>query len=178
MAEETSPLRLWAMRGLYLASSMAMILAALLPLSGLPRSVPPPDFILALTLAWLIRRPDQVPLWSVLLVFLLCDVVFLNPPGLNTALVVLATEYIRTHPRMQKEASLPAEVLRVGVIVLAIAIGERILLAVTLSPAPGLGPSFAQAVLTIAVYPAAILVTRIVFAVRHGRGEPAQGATT
>ena len=175
---EVSPVRLWAMRALYLGSCLAMILAALLPLSGLPRSVPPPDFILALTLAWMIRRPDQVPLWSIVAVFLLSDVVFLNPPGLNTALVVLATEYIRTHPRMQKETSLPSEVFRVGVIVLAIAIAERVLLAATFSPAPTLGASFAQAVLTVAVYPAAILVTRIVFAVRHGRAEPGQGATT
>ena len=174
--DEVSPLRLWAMRALYLASCAAMILAALLPLSGLPRSVPPPDFILALTLAWLIRRPDQVPLGSVIAVFLLTDIVFMHPPGLHTAMVVLATEYIRTHPRVRKETDLVSEVFRVGVVILAIAIAERLLLAFTLSPAPELGDAFAQAVLTIAVYPAAIVVTRIVFAVRHARGEPLTGA--
>lgn len=172
---EAAPIRLWAMRALYLASCGAMILAALLPLGGLPRSVPPPDFILALTFAWLMRRPEQVPLWSVVAVFAVADIVFMHPPGLHTALAVLATEYIRTHPRLSREPSLASEVARVAVLVIAIAVAERLLLAVTLSPAPPLGAALAQALLTILVYPAAVLVTRIVFAVRRPRAEP-QGA--
>ena len=72
MAEQ-GPLSLWARRALFLAVAGVLILAGLVPLGTAPRAVPPPEALLALTLAWIARRPAEVPALSVAAVFVLAD---------------------------------------------------------------------------------------------------------
>ena len=57
--------------------------------------MPGPDLLLALTLAWLLRQPAVVPIGSILLVFLLADFLFLQPPGLWTLLVIIVVRGLR-----------------------------------------------------------------------------------
>ena len=65
--------RIWIGRAVYLAVAMAIIFLQLLPLDTAPPEWAPPDVLLAVTLAWVARRPEFLPFFVVFLVFLLTD---------------------------------------------------------------------------------------------------------
>ena len=44
-----------------------------------------PDLMLAFTFAWVLRRPDYVPVLLIAAIFLLEDMLLMRPPGLWTA---------------------------------------------------------------------------------------------
>ena len=173
MAEQ-GPLALWTRRALYLAVAGVLILAGLVPLGAVPRTVPPPEALLALTLAWIARRPSEVPTLSVAAVFVLADLLFLRPPGLHALLVLAGAEWLRAHPARPGEPL--AEWGRAGAVILAIALAEQAALALTLSGAltggPEAGPALLRAGLTAAVYPVAVLIVRTVLGARRPRPRP------
>ena len=167
MAEEVSPLSLWARRGLYLGASLVLILAALVPLSAVPRALPPPEALLVLTLAWVARRPAEVPPAAIAGVFLLADLLLMRPPGLHAFLVLAAAEWLRWHPA--RTASFPAEWARAAGAVLVVAAAEQAILTLTLAGAPPAGPALARALLTALSYPLAALVAGVILGARAPR---------
>ena len=58
---------------LFTALMAAIAFAHLLPLDPGPGRFPGPDVMLLLTIAWLLRRPEAVPLALVAVLFLLAD---------------------------------------------------------------------------------------------------------
>ena len=168
---ERGPLGLWSRRALYLAASGVLILAGLVPLGGVPHAVPPPEALLALTLAWIARRPAEVPATSVAVVFVLADLLLLRPPGLHALLVLAAAEWLRAHPARMGEPL--SEWGRAGAAIMAVALVEQAALALTLSDAltggPEAGPALMRAALTVAVYPLAVVIARVVLGARAPR---------
>ena len=156
---------LWARRALYLAAAGVLILAGLVPIGGAPRTVPPPEALLALTLAWIARRPREVPAASVALVFLLADMLFLRPPGLHALAVVAAAEWLRAHPARPGEPL--TEWGRAGAAILVAGLAEQAVLALTLTDGPPLGPALARSALTAAIYPLAALLVWAALGVRR-----------
>ncbi len=171
---ERGPLALWARRALYLAAAGVLILAGLVPLGTVPRAVPPPEALLALTLAWIALRPAEVPAASVAAVFVLADLLLLRPPGLHALLVLAGAEWLRAHPA--RAGGWLAGWGRAGAVILAVALAEQAALALTLSGAltggPEAGPALLRAGLTAAAYPVAVLVVRTVLGARRPRPRP------
>ena len=94
MADIAAP-RNWTGRAIFLCIALAVVVVQLLPLQTLPPDWAGPDILLAITVVWVSRRPDHVPLWLVAGLFLLVDLLFQRPPGLMAALVLLLTEFLR-----------------------------------------------------------------------------------
>jgi rod shape-determining protein MreD len=167
---ETSAPTLWSRRALYLAAAGVLILAGLVPIGGAPRTLPPPEALFALTLAWVARRPREVPALSVAAVFLLADLLFMRPPGLHALAVVAAAEWLRAHPTRAGDPL--GEWGRAGAAILVAGLAEQAALALTLTDGPPLGPALARSALTAAVYPVAALLVWTVFGARRPpRGE-------
>ena len=80
--------RVWSFRFLYVASCAAIMFFHLLPLQTSPGRWGAPDFLSALTYAWVLRRPEYVPALLIAAMMLLADMLFMRPPGLQAALVV------------------------------------------------------------------------------------------
>ena len=177
MAEQ-GLLSLWARRALYLAAAGVLILAGLVPMGTAPRLVPPPEALLALTLAWIARRPAEVPALSVAAAFLLADLLFLRPPGLHALVVVAGAEWLRAHPA--REGDPLGEWARAGAVILVAALVEQGLLALTLSGAlaggPPPGPALGRAALTAAAYPIAALAAHAVLGARRPRASAREAA--
>ena len=171
---ERGPLSLWARRALFLAVAGVLVLAGLVPMGTAPRAVPPPEALLTLTLAWVARRPAEVPAPSVALVFVLADLLLMRPPGLHALLVVAGVEWLRAHPARAGEPL--AEWGRAGGVILALVLAEQAALALTLSGAlaggPEPGAALLRAALTAVVYPLAVLIAGVAFGVRRPRPRP------
>ena len=94
----------WIYRAGFVAIAMGLLFLRLLPLDSVAGDWPGPDLMLCLMLAWVTQRPDHLPTGLIAVVVLAEDMILMRPPGLWTALVVLATEFLRA----RSAAHLPA----------------------------------------------------------------------
>ena len=158
--------RLWGMRASFAALSLLILLGNMLPLHTFPRGWAGPDLLLCLGMAWSVRRAEFVPLPFLALIFLLCDFLLFRPPGLGAALMVYACYNLQNRAFRLRDAGFLAEWSRVAMLVLGVAIVERLVLAVLLIPVPALGLVVSQTVATILCYPLVVFISAIMFGVR------------
>jgi rod shape-determining protein MreD len=161
----------WPGRITYLLLALVLLTAPLLPLNMVPRPYASPDILLAVTAAWAARRPDTLPALVVLAVFLLADFLFQRPPGLFAALVLLLTEWLRRRSPRLRKGSFLGEWVTVGTGVAVVALVNRVVLAVLMTPQAPLGLTLIQLILTIALYPLVAGVAHLALGLRR----PAQG---
>ena len=163
--------RIWIGRAVYLAVATAIVFLQLLPIDTAPPAWAPPDLLLAVTLAWVARRPEFLPFFVVFLVFLLTDLLFQRPPGLWAALVLILTETVRSRSRGLRNVPLALEWGTVATGIVAITLGNRLVLAIVMTPQAPLTPTLVQMVLTIVIYPVVVVVAQVLF----GLTRPAPG---
>lgn len=147
-------LRLWLGRGLFLAFASLIVLVRLLPLDTVPGTLPAPDILVCLTFAWVLRRPDHVPPLMIAAVFLICDMLFLRPPGLWAALMLVATEFLRAREGdLARELPFALEWAMVAGVLAAATLAEALVLTVFLVPRPPIGVALSHMLITLLSYP-------------------------
>ncbi|EEX08554.1 MreD protein [Ruegeria lacuscaerulensis ITI-1157] len=159
--------RLWLMRSLYLFLAMLVMFFHLLPLDTKPDRWPFPELLIGLTFAWVLRRPDFVPIASVTVVMLMADFLLQRPPGLLAALVVLGTAYLRSDGQGIRDIGFLAEWTTVAVVTIVIFVLNRLILALLSVEQAALGPVLVQTILTVASYPLVVLFSQSVLGVRR-----------
>ena len=162
--------RTWGGRGTWFLLMTAMIVLAMLPGEAVPRRWPLPDAMLLVTLAWLVRRPDEVPVSLLAIVFVVADFLSGEAPGLRAALMLMAAEHLRARGGRPEDPL--SEWARAAVLILLVSVGERLVLGLTLAPAPPFGPLVLRALAGAAAYPAAVAVVVYALGVRR---PPLQG---
>ncbi|MGC9447011.1 rod shape-determining protein MreD [Cereibacter johrii] len=145
--------RVWLYPTAFVAIAAFLVMLRLLPLGLRAGAWPGPDLLLCLILAWVIRRPDYLPAPLLAVVLLLEDLLLMRPPGLWAALVLVATEFLRSRAALTRELSFPVEWLLVSGVMLALRFGERTIAALALLPQPALGEHLLQTAMTILCYP-------------------------
>ena len=81
---------IWGYRATFVGLSALIFFFALLPFDAGDGNVPGPDLVIALVAAWVLRRPDYLPVWLLVIVLLLGDFVLMRPLGLWTLIVFCA----------------------------------------------------------------------------------------
>ncbi|WP_170573943.1 rod shape-determining protein MreD [Ruegeria atlantica] len=165
MGSQTS--QLWSKRGLYLFLAILILFLHLLPLDTKPDRWPFPELLIALTFAWVLRRPEFVPTLLVAIVMLVADLLLQRPPGLLAALVVLATAYLRSSAFGLRDSGFIGEWSTVAVVITAVFMLNRVILAILSVQQAALGPVMIQVFLTIAIYPLIVLLSQNGFGVRR-----------
>ena len=158
--------RLWLMRALFIGIALATILVHLLPLGSTPRRWAGPDLIMALAFAWSLRRPEYVPALSIGVIFLLADLLYQNPPGLLAALVVIGSESLKSRARALREQPFVVEWFNASVVIFAITVIYRMILAILLIPQASFSLSLTQAAATALLYPMVVFVSQSVFGIQ------------
>lgn len=154
-------------RLLFLGLVCLLIFVRILPLSAVPPDIPGPDLTLALTLVWVLRRPDYVPEWMIAGVFLLEDLLFLRPPGLWTVIVLLGTEFLRRREAVTRDLPFLFEWVMIAVVISAMTFANRLVLLILMVPQTSLDLDLVRAVVTILAYPAVVLFTRFALGLRR-----------
>ncbi len=167
MADQQRPARIWVMRSLYLALSFFIIFIHLLPLATSPSRWFSPDFLMAFTFAWAMRRPEYVPAVCVGAVILLADLLFQRPPGLFAGLIVVGAETLRARSFANRDMPYLVEWASVAGVMITVIFAERLFLAIFFLPAPSLSLVLIQLAMTIALYPIVVLISQFVFNVRR-----------
>ncbi len=166
---DRSHLNMWGMRAVFAALCLIIILWRILPLSTLPSGWAGPDLIVALSFAWVLRRPDYAPALLIAAVVLLADLMFQRPPGLWAALVVLGCEALKSRAPGLRDRAFGAEWLTVAMMVGAIILGYRLTLAILMVPQAPLGLSLMQMAMTVLCYPLVVAASALITGVRKAK---------
>ena len=153
--------KLWAMRVAFMTLVMAVLFFNLLPLQTTPRTWAGPDMLMALAFAWSMRRPDYVPVWLLAGLFLLADLLLQRPPGLWAALMLLACKSLQSRSRFLRNGGFAAEWFAAGALMVIVMLGYRLVLVLSLIDLPDWRLSGFELFGTIAIYPVAALVTKV-----------------
>ena len=160
---------LFTYRATFVFLVAAVTFAQLLPLRPGPGNVPGPDIILLIALAWIVMRPEYVPVLLLAFVFLLTDLLLMRPPGLWTALAVLAGEFLRGRQAQLRAASFAVEWALIAGIILGMTIANALVLAIFGVTQPGFGLTVLRLVFTILCYPLVVILAGRAFGIRKVR---------
>ncbi len=161
----------WIFRGLFLGLALVLLFLRLLPMANAPGALPGPDLLLCLIMAWVVRRPDFLPMPLILIVILIEDLVLMRPPGLWTAIVILATEFLRSRVALTRELNFLVEWVLVSGMMLGMLLAYRLVLAMAFVAQPAFGFSIVQVLWSVALYPLVVGLSRLVLDLR----KPAMG---
>lgn len=163
---EVAPSSKWAYRFLFLALVILIVFVRLIPLQTTPALWAMPDLLICISFAWVLRRPDYVPTLLIAGIVLTLDFLFMRPPGLMAALVVLGAEFLRARIHVVRELPFSLEWGMVASVITGIVIANRVILIVVMSPRPPLGLSLFQLVVTLAAYPLVVAFSRYALGIR------------
>ncbi|WP_425049477.1 rod shape-determining protein MreD [Psychromarinibacter sp. S121] len=156
----------WLYGALYAGLALFLMLMHILPTDLGPDGYPGPDLLLCITLAWVLRRPQYVPTLLIAAVFLMTDFLYMRPPGLWTALIVVAVETLRSREATLREQPLMVEIVTVAVILAIIHIGYWLLLLLFAVPQARFGLLLLEMIATMVTYPMIVVLARVVFKVQ------------
>ncbi|SPJ25236.1 rod shape-determining protein MreD [Palleronia abyssalis] len=153
-------------RAMFVTIAAGFIFVRILPFMGAGDQLPAPDLLTILAFAWILRRPDYLPVWLIASVALLADILFMRPPGLWALATVLGSEFLRRRSHLTAEQPFPVEWLLVTGTLTLMHLGEALVLGVLMVPQPSFGATLLELMMTIATYPLVVVATAFVFGVR------------
>ena len=161
----------WTYRAIFAGLAAGIVFFALLPFGSGEGGVPGPELMVCLVAAWVLRRPDYVPVWLLLAVLLLDDVLLSRPLGLWTLIVLLMSEYLRR--RVDHAEALPfwSEVAVVSGCIAAAFAANHLALVLLLAQTPPLLGQGLHALATIVFYPPTALFCRAIGVRKLAPGE-------
>lgn len=153
---------------LYLLVVIILLFLRLVPVfPGSAGGWPGPDFLLLFTLAWVARRPDQVPAPVIALAGLVEDLVLLRPPGLWAAILMIGAETLRRPDERWREQVFMLEWLRMAFLIMMMMLVDRVVMVVFLLAVPPLGMALAELLTTVAAYPLIVLFGHVILRIRR-----------
>jgi len=156
----------WSFQVLFAALALGVIFFQVLPFRiGTPRW-PGPDILTLLAFAWVLRRPDYVPVVLVVGVTLFTDILFMRPLGLWSALVLLGFEFLRRRQPFSRDLLFLVEWVMVAGVLLAMTVTNALVLAIFLVQQPVLTLTFLQLITSILSYPVVVAISRFALGVR------------
>ena len=161
----------WIYRAVFLVLALGLLFLKLLPLGQSAGALPGPDILLCLIMAWVVRRPDYLPLVMIAIVVLIEDLLLMRPPGLWAALVVLATEFLRSRVALTRELNFVVEWILVAGLMVGLLLSYRLILAVAFVPQAPFGFVAVQVIWSIVLYPVVVGLSHLILDLR----KPATG---
>lgn len=131
-----------------------------------PRLWIAPDLILCLAFAWSLRRPEFVPPLALATVFLITDLLLQRPPGLWALLALIGCENLKSRGRSLRDSGFGSEWMTVALVMIAVVVINRLVLALTLTDVPPLALSLSELGMTLLFYPPVVAVTHYLMGVR------------
>lgn len=151
---------LWLHRLIFLGVVVLLTIVRLLPLDTTAGHLPGPDILLCLILAWIVRRPEYLPVPMIAAVVLVEDFLLMRPPGLWTAMVLMGAEFVRARAALTRELSFGVEWLLVAGVMFAVFLGNRLIMGLAFLPQPVFGYALVQIIWSVLAYPFVVAFSR------------------
>jgi rod shape-determining protein MreD len=151
--------------------AFAVMFFALLPFGPPEDGVPGPDLLVCLTFAWVLRRPDYVPLLLLVPVLLLADFVLMRPLGLWTLILLIASEYLRRRVDPGEVGTFWSEVATVAAVIVGAFVLNHVALLLLLAETPPIVAQALHALATVVFYPLTAIFSQLIGVRRLAPGE-------
>jgi len=161
-----APIRLWLMRAGFIVLALTVLFFQLLPLETTPRRFAGPDLLMGFAYAWVLRRPEYVPVVLVALMLLIADFLLGRPPGLWAALVLIGYESLRTRSTSLRNMPFTVEWATVATVMVLVVLAYRLILAMLIVDDPSLWLALIQLAMTVLCYPLLVALSRFGFGLR------------
>lgn len=145
----------------YIGIGLVILFFRLMPLNPGEPGLPGPEIMLCVTIAWVLRRPDQLPAAIIVALALISDIMLGRPFGLWSLIVLLATEMLRSRVQSWADQPFVFEWLRVALLMGLMMLGDRLMMLLFMLPVPALGPALLQWLATVIAYPLVVGLVRI-----------------
>ncbi len=150
----------------FLLSAFVILTLRMLPVDFSLGPVPTPDLLFCLIAAWKMRNPHLAHPALIVISVLAAELLFLQPLGLWTALVLLASEFFARIEIQVRFLPFTYEWLMMASAYTTAMIGYQLLLALFLVPVPEAIGLILQILTTIAAYPLVVAATNLVYRIR------------
>lgn len=161
------PFQLWMYRFGFIGLCIFAYFIALLPVDLTKAQWYAPDLIVALSCAWILRRPDYAPVVIVCAALLVADFLYTRPPGLWATICLLGLEFLRRRSRASRDVPFLAEWALIAALLFTQAILYRLALGIFLLPSASLGLVILQQISTLLIYPFVVLFSVVLFKVKR-----------
>ncbi len=158
--------RTWGYRLLFSTLILLLAFFQMLPLGGQAGRLPGADLTIALTFAWVLRRPSYVPVPLLAALFLFLDLLLQRPPGLGAALMIGGAEMLRSRRDMSRAMPFPFEWALVTAVMVGMVALNQVALGLLVAERPPLGLALLRSLFTAAAYPLVVLLSHYGFGVR------------
>lgn len=158
--------RIWAYNLLFVMAAFLLLTIRMLPQVPVVRPWHQPDLLFCLMAAWLVRRPEYLSPAVIVGTVLIAEMLFLQPPGLWAALVLLASEFFRSTADRVRFLPFGYEWLIAATAYAVSTLAYSLLLALMLVPGPDARMVALQLFATTAAYPLVVAATNLVFRIR------------
>ena len=162
-----APRSVWTFRMIYVGLAFLIMFLNLLPLGGATALIPAPDLVLAMTLAWALRRPDYVPIGLIVVVGLMGDALLNRPLGLYALLTLIGAEFARRSVDQSIRLTPSSEATIIAPIIIGVLLAERLIYVLVLADPPPLGAHLLHGIVTMLFYPVVALFSQVVVGVRR-----------
>ncbi|MEM1360523.1 MAG: rod shape-determining protein MreD [Pseudomonadota bacterium] len=152
---------------LYVMLSAIVVLGRLMPLQGDGMGWPGPDLLFCLSCAWVLRRPDLLPVWLIAMTALLADFLLQRPPGLGAALTVIATEYLRRRVYPGPGIPFAGEMALFASLISVYYFAQWLIQAIFMIPQPTLAASLSVMPISVLAYPLVVILVGLCFGIRR-----------
>ena len=167
-----APRAVWGFRALFAALALLTLFFALLPFGPGEGGVPGPELTFCLVCAWVLRRPDYVPLWLVVPVLLIDDALLMRPLGLWTLIVLVVSEYLRRRVDHAEALPFAAEIAQItGCVAVAFALNHLALAVLLVEAPPPVAGQALHALATLVFYPVVVVLSQLAGVRRLAPGE-------
>ena len=152
---------------LYLGLVLIILFLRMLPINPVSDGFPGPDLTLALTLAWVMRRPDYLPAALIVAAFLLEDFISWRPIGLWTLIVLAGTEFLRAREQSSRDLPFVLEAVLIGTVLVGMLLANRFILGLVMVEQPPLGREVLRMLATFVAYPFVVALSALAFGLRR-----------
>lgn len=162
---------LWGYRATFLGLSALILFFALLPFGSADGGLPGPELTLCFICAWILRRPDYVPLWLMVPILLMDDILLMRPLGLWTLIVLVVSEVLRRQVDHAEALPFSSELPLVAGWIAGAFVAQYLFLLLLVAETPPLTGLILQAIGTIVAYPFVVLFSQLIGVRRLAPGE-------
>ena len=160
------PHLIWVRQLLLILFAALVVFYKLIPFTLEPTELPAPDILFCVISALIIRRPEIVPFWIIAIIYFGFDVFLMQPPGVWTACILIATEVTRANRDTFRENLFLFEWFYLCLIFCLALLANRIFWAVSLVPTPPVSILFWEFFFTALAYPVVLFIITYILRIK------------
>ena len=150
----------------FLFFGTAIIICSLTPINNLENSILGPDFLFCFIFMFLLKRPQNTHLLSILFLSVMADFLWYRPIGLTTLTVVVGSEFARLILNARDKLTLIEEISLIALIITFSTLTQEVIKILVIIPSLGLRQILNYMISTFLVY---LLITIMINMIKKSK---------